>query len=418
MAATIKSDATLRAIKPPASGRVFYRDQRVPSLQLQVTSRGTMTWYVVAKFQGKAARFNLGHYGQASGAGVSLEDAREAAQVHAEKLRAGIHPHREQEDAEVRRKDTFAAVRDRFLRVYAAKKKPRTHVAYKQALESKRLQAWEQKPVYEITRKDVIDLIDQIAEQDEKLIMANRQLAYLRKFFNWCAEKGILAESESVPTDRVKPPLAKEQPRTRWLSVAEIKLLWEVAGGQDYPFGPFVQLMLATGQRRDELVNMQWADVDGDRWTQSDNKGGRTHIVPLHPLAKGILADLPRFKNATLLFSTTTTTPVSGFSKYKKRLDKAIAAAKVQHKLEGVFDAHWTLHDLRRTMTTHLRQMRIDRDVCSRLLNHAPKGITAKVYDQWEMLDEKTEAMNAWGSFLERTINGNPDNVVKLRTSK
>ncbi|MBK7169017.1 MAG: tyrosine-type recombinase/integrase [Gammaproteobacteria bacterium] len=169
-------------------------------------------------------------------------------------------------------------------------------------------------------------------------------------------------------------------------------MLWEVAGGQDYPFGPFVQLMLATGQRRDELVNMQWADVDGDRWTQSDNKGGRTHIVPLHPLAKGILADLPRFKNATLLFSTTTTTPVSGFSKYKKRLDKAIAAAKVQHKLEGVFDAHWTLHDLRRTMTTHLRQMRIDRDVCSRLLNHAPKGITAKVYDQWEMLDERPEA--------------------------
>ena len=62
MANIIKSDATLRAIKAPASGRDIWRDQRVPGLQLQVTSRGVMTWYLVAKFKGKAERFNLGHY--------------------------------------------------------------------------------------------------------------------------------------------------------------------------------------------------------------------------------------------------------------------------------------------------------------------------------------------------------------------
>lgn len=420
MANIIKSDATIRAIKAPAQGRDIWRDQRVPGLQLQVTSRGVMTWYLVAKFKGKAERFNLGHYVRGEDAEGQLAAVRAEAATLADKLRSGAHPELERKAAEAaeaeRAKDSFAAVRERFLERHAMQKKPRTYAAYKHALESDRLEAWEQRPVRDITRRDVLDLLDRIAVTDKAPIMANRQLAYLRKFFNWCAEVDILREGEPIPTDRVKPPQRKEKPRERYLSRAEVALLWRVAGTQAYPFGPFVRLLLATGQRRDELATIRRVDIQGDRWTQGDNKGGRVHIVPLHPLAKTLFDSLPEFKGSTLMFTTTGKTPISGFSKYKTALDKAIAKVKAEEGLTGVFDEAWTLHDLRRTMTTHLRELRISRDVCSKLLNHAPKGVTASVYDQWEMLDEKTEAMQAWGSLLAELAGGKPaPNVVKLR---
>lgn len=422
MANIIKSDATLRAIKPPATGREIWRDQRVSGLQLQVTSRGVMTWYLVAKFKGKAERFNLGHYVRGEDAEGQLATVRAEAATLADKLRAGAHPEIERKAAqaadEERQRDSFAAVRKRFLERHAAQKKPRTAAAYKHALESARLKEWEQRPVRDITRRDVLDLLDRIAVQDKAPIMANRQLAYLRKFFNWCAEVDILREGEPIPTDRVKPPQRKEKPRERWLSRAEVALLWKVAGGQAYPFGPFVRLLLATGQRRDEVATIRRGDVQGDRWTQADNKGGRVHIVPLHPIAQTLLAGLPEIKDTTLVFTTTGKTAISGFSKYKLALDKAIEAIKAKEGLTGVFDEPWTLHDLRRTMTTHMREMRISRDVCSKLLNHAPKGVTASVYDQWEMIDEKTEAMKAWGALLLEITSSKPANVVKLRRAK
>ena len=76
---------------------------------------------------------------------------------------------------------------------------------------------------------------------------------------------------------------------------------------------------------------------------------------------------------------------------------------------------HWTPHDLRRTMTTKLRELRIPLHVCSRLLNHAERGVTSEHYDMYDMLEEKTQAMNTWGSYLDRLINGKADNVVQMK---
>lgn len=421
MAKVIKSDATLRAIKAPAEGRDVYRDQRVPGLQLQVTSRGVMTWYFVAKFRGRTERFNLGHFVRGDDGEGQLAAVRDQAKTLGDRLRKGIHPDAEKAAADARRRDTFAAVRDRFLAQYVANEtKPRTQWAYGQALKSPRLAGWESRPVYEITRRDVIELLDRIAHEDGAPIMANRQLAYLRKFFGWCAEKDVLREGEPVPTDRVKPPQRREEPRKRTLSREELRVLWQVAGDTPYPFGPFVRLLVATGQRRDELLRAEHRDFDakGKRWTQPDNKGGRIHIVPLHALALAEVETLPRFKECGLLFTTTGKAPVSGFSKYKARLDAKLAEYVAEHGPAGAFAEHWTLHDLRRSMTTHLREIGIAQDVCGRLLNHAPRGVTARVYDQHEMLPEKTRAMAAWGSLLSEITTKPAKNVLKLRRAR
>ena len=69
--------------------------------------------------------------------------------------------------------------------------------------------------VHEISRRDVIDLLDTICDRNAP-IMANRTLAAVRKFLNWCVERGILPNSPCVG---VRAP-AVEKARDRVLSDA------------------------------------------------------------------------------------------------------------------------------------------------------------------------------------------------------
>ena len=83
----------------------------------------------------------------------------------------------------------------------------------------------------------------------------------MRKFFNWCVDRSILHAS---PCARIAAP-AVEKSRDRVLSDAELRLVWKVADGIGPPFGPFVQLLILTGQRRDEVAGMRWSEVNGGR---------------------------------------------------------------------------------------------------------------------------------------------------------
>ena len=86
---------------------------------------------------GKTERFNLGHYIRGEDAEGQLATVRAEAATLADKLRSGTHPELQRKAAEAadeeRRRDSFAAVRKRFLERHAAQKKPRTAAAYKQA---------------------------------------------------------------------------------------------------------------------------------------------------------------------------------------------------------------------------------------------------------------------------------------------
>jgi len=98
--------------------------------------------------------------------------------------------------------------------------------------------------------------------------------------------------------------------------------------------------------------------------------------------SRSILESIPR--NGAYVFSTGTR-PVSGFSKGKARV-------------KGVDD--WRLHDLRRTMATHMRRMGVDRITVSKILNHAEAGVT-RIYDRYSCDDEQCRAMELWSNNLE-----------------
>ncbi|MDF1692960.1 MAG: tyrosine-type recombinase/integrase [Zhongshania sp.] len=418
------SDAGLRRIKAPSDGRVVYRDTNMPGLTVNVSFSGVMVWYgIVKNHQGKTERQKLGNYLAGSEDGVSLERARLIVESARHRARAGFPPWEEfRGDGD----NTFMAVRERFLKQYVRRNlKPNTQKAYQLALESADLVGWESRKVTELARKDVLAVLDGIADRGA-LVQANRMLAYLKKFFNWCAEKDVIRDGQSLPTDRVKPPLKKEKPRDRVLTEDEIRLVWAAAGELNSPFADVIRLMLLTGQRKQEIAGMRWADLDisAGLWTQRENKASRGHVVPLTKLAKDIINAAPRLpvRNRTLVFTTTGDTPPSGFSKAKRNLDNRIKVILAERDDGGevLFLESWQFHDLRRTVTTFMRRLSIPQHVCARILSHAEKGVTGQVYDQYDMLAEKTSALEAWGRYLESLVLGvhQTENVVPFRKAE
>jgi integrase len=210
-------------------------------------------------------------------------------------------------------------------------------------LESQDLAAWHNRPVSDISRRDVIEVIDHIAKRAE--VQANRTLARLRALLNWAVEKDRLSSS---PITGMKPP-TKERARDRALTDDEIRWFWAACETIDWPFGPLAKLLLLTAQRRDEVGGMEWFELGFDQktWTLPRNKvkNDRAHEVHLSDAAIQVLRSVPRVGNG--LVFTTNGRPVSGFSRGKRRLDAAMfepsrnTGGKRMTQVDRVDDVEW-----------------------------------------------------------------------------
>jgi len=141
-------------------------------------------------------------------------------------------------------------------------------------------------------------------------------------------------------------------------------------------------------------------------------KGDAAHEVLLSPMAVELLATLPRFADGDFVFTTTAgARPVSGFSKFKNRVDGVI-------KADGGDVPGWRFHDLRRTMRTHLSALPGVSDLVRELvIAHAKPGLH-KVYDQHAYQAEKRHAMALWAERLSGIVEPRPANVVSLAASR
>ena len=405
---TFSTAAGVAKIRRPDTGKADYRDSRCPGLFLRISASGARTFRAVLKVNGKTEMRQLGH-----AANLSLEDARALVDQAKERNRAGLDPW-EGIDAERKRDDdTFEAIAKTFMRLHVEREcKPTTARDYKRVLQDgPDTKPLRDKPLRDITRRDIEAVLDGIEERG-RLVAANRARAYLSKFFNWAAGRGYYHDDEPLPTARVARRLKNEPVRTRTLSLAEARAVWDAAGAMGYPWGAFFRLLLLTGQRRGEVAGMKWAEIDGDLWTQAENKASRRHLVPLVPAAVAILAGVEKIGD-TYVFTSTGKTPVSGFSKALRHLNAELAKRRKAdpEAFEGLFAAKWSPHDLRRTVATELSRLRISGDVISAVLNHAPKGVTGRHYDHYDKLDEKRAALEVWARAL---LEPAADNVVPL----
>ena len=392
------TDAKVAAIKPPEEGREEHKDAGpgyVQGLRLRVGSGGKKTWIVRARAGEQIFNKKLGTYPP-----MKLAAARRAA----EKLLEAV-AHDGSADAVDR---TFGAVANFWIEK-VAKPKNDSWRQQERRLEMYVLPAWRERKIADIRRADVRELIEGI----EGEVLPNRVLTVIKTVFRFGLSRDFL---EASPAEGIGKPNAETE-RDRVLDMGEIKRVWDAAELMGFPFGQFIRMLALTGQRRTEVAAMRWADVDLDAatWTlgKADTKSDRKHLVPLPAPAVELLKVLPRF--GAYVFTTDGETHISGFAKGKGRLDALIAA---KHSNAECF-APWTLHDLRRSAATHMVRLGVLEEVVGRVLNHAPKGVTAKVYALHRYMPEKRSALDKWAAELMRAVTGEAGGkVVKLRPAK
>ncbi len=387
--------AAVERIKPPSAGRVEYFDAMLPAFGLRVTERGHKSWIVFYRVGGRQRRMTLGSY-----PALTLAEAREDARNALRQAAEGGDPATER----VRRKaehlsNTFAAVAADFIKKHA-KRRNRSWAQTDRLINKELLPVWGQRSISDITRRDMLDLLDLIIDRGSPAL-ANKVLGTVKTLFYWALDREII---DANPMARIKPP-APVVRRERTLDDEEIPPLWSAWEKMGDPHGRFLQLLLATAQRRSEVANMRWegVDIENRLWTipAEANKSGRTHEVPLSALAVEIIQGLPRTHEEWLL-PTDVGKPISAFTPCKQRADR----------LSGI--TNWRFHDLRRTAATNMARIGVSVHVISRVLNHVEGGVTS-IYDRHSYLEEKRHALEAWGHKLESLIWSPKSNVLALR---
>jgi integrase len=117
------------------------------------------------------------------------------------------------------------------------------------------LPRWGGRPINSIRRRDVFDLHDVITDSGRP-VLANRVVRTLRRLFSWAMERELI---DSSPAARIRG--IRETPRDRVLYEAELHAIWSGAAAIGWPYGPFVQLLILTAQRRNEVAGMRWSEL-------------------------------------------------------------------------------------------------------------------------------------------------------------
>jgi integrase len=201
--------------------------------------------------------------------------------------------------------------------------------------------------------------------------------------------------------------IGKLRPRQRILADSELVALWGATAGLSYPAGPFVRMLLLSGQQLREVAEMTWREIDFDKrlWTipAERMKADGPHVVPLSPAAIEILKSLPRWHGDHVFSTTDGERPIANFSGIKEKVDSFMPGVEP-----------WRFHDLRRTMRTALSALRVPDIVAELCIGHTQKGLH-KTYDQYSYLDEKRRALDAWASRVLAIVEpGEPTNVISL----
>jgi integrase len=251
-----------------------------------------------------------------------------------------------------------------------------------------------------IKRSEIARLLDKI-EDSAGARTADLVLAYLRRIMRWHATRDD--EFRSPIISGMGRYSVAEHARSRVLSDAEIKTLWQAAEANGY-YGRFLKFLFLTTSRRGEATGLRWDEIQDGVWILPATRN-KTKTELARPLSKAALAIVdaqPRLGDYVFTFDGRR--PVS-HAKCKKDIQKH---AKI---------ADWRLHDVRRTARTLLSRAGIIPDVAERCLGHAIPGIRA-TYDRHDFLPEKAHAFEALAAQVETIVHPPAGDVVPMRRRK
>lgn len=380
----------------PIPGRVIW-DTEVKGFGLSVTQKNTKSYIYQYRMGGRGTRsrtLTIGHHGSP----WTPDLARKEAERHAISVRQGIDP---QSQKLARRSDAVALAFDtyveRFITDYLEVKWPRFHAEGARLLKREAVPHFRSTPLPSISKRDVTALFDRLKKRPG---IAKNTSTALRRLFNWACERGELSAS---PMDRVPLPKGPKA-RERFLDDDELAALWKATLRLDHPYARLVRALILLGQRRDEVGAMTWEEIDerSATWTlaRDRTKNARPHVVPLASQALAELKTSP-FKTG-YLFSVSGERPLQNWSKLKAKLDPLFE--EEAKKARSSKPAHWTLHDLRRSVATGMQRLGVHADIVEAFSNRQVREGIAGRYQRHSYEDEKRGAAQRWVDHVEAIV--------------
>jgi integrase len=214
-----------------------------------------------------------------------------------------------------------------------------------------------------------------VAESAHRATQCRNAFGLLRACLNWCADKSDYSglvntdacsariKKKAIPPKKAKIDcLQKEQLPIWFKSVRQIK---------NKIISAYLQTLLLTGARREEIAGLRWADVDF-KWcslTIKDKVEG-TRTIPLTPYVASLLSPLPRVNQ----FVFSSPTAKSGrLQEPRFQHNNALSVAGI----EGL-----TIHGLRRSFGTLSEWVEVPAGVVAQIMGHKPSATAEKHYRQ------------------------------------
>lgn len=354
-----KFNFTKRALEdlpaPSKGKRAYYYDTKVRGLGISLTDKGSITFIVYHKVDGRPERITLGRYPE-----LSIENARgKASNVNSE-IAQGKNPNKEK--SKIKNELTFEELFVLYLERYAKPHKKswgNDDTQYRIHLKN-----WAKRKISSIHKADVEALHAKIGKTSGQYA-ANRVLSQLSIMFNKAISWGW---DSSNPATGIKK--FREISRERFLHGEELSRFFKALREEhNRTLANFFMVSLLTGARKANLLSMRWQDISFSQatWKIPETKNGSSLLIPLSPDAITILTELFENKQNDWVFPSATSK--SGHLKEPKTAWKRISKNAELQDLR--------LHDLRRTFDSWQAATGANSYMIGKSLGHKTEQATA-----------------------------------------
>lgn len=358
------TDMAVKKLAHPSQGQVTYWDETTPGFGLRCSPKSKS---FVVMFGEKRRLKTLGRYPS-----LSLQDARREARLFLSEASFGKH-----QDNGV----TYEHSVLRFLSDCEGRLRPLTVREYRRHLE---FFGFPNK-LADVERSKIFAKLEELRSTPTN---QNYAFTSMKVFLNWCVRNQYISHN---PIAADKKP-ARLYSRERVLNDDEMRLLYRHVRETRSLFHDLVALLILTGQRKSEIGNLRWEEIDQGNLVLSGSrtKNHRTHILPLSKTALHII-ETREGASSYVFPGKDISQPFNGFRRAKDNLDKELGID------------HFTLHDLRRTFSSNMARLGVPIHVTEKMLNHQSGsfGGVAGVYNRHGYMAEMQAAMREHEGFLK-----------------
>lgn len=393
---------------PPDKKQAFMWDVTAPGLGLRATPAGKPAYVFQSVYQGKDLRITIG-----SPAAWSIPDAQAKARELQRLIDEGKDPRDLKRDALAAHAERQAEAAAEAVTVgeawqrYLEQRRPfwgelnyRDHLKMTQAggEQRKRLPGVKTMPgpLAELMALRLADLtapvIEAWAAREAKDRPARVRLALrlLKAFLRWAATEPDLkgrADPTAASAKKAREVAGKAKPKNDYLQREQLPVWFEyVRQIQNPVIAAYLQCLLLTGARREELAELKWEDVNFQwRGMELKDKIEGRRAVPLTPYVAHLLAALPR-RNEWVFSSP---------SSKSGRLTEPSIAHRQACAAAGL---ELTLHGLRRSFASLCEWLDIPGGISAQIQGHAPQGVREQNYIRrpLDLLRVHHEKIESW----------------------